>query len=52
VEDDTGRLWLHMMDLNMFIYGGKTLPADLKAGAIRVRDALEKIIHGAAEGEF
>ncbi|CAK0750458.1 hypothetical protein CCP4SC76_2120001 [Gammaproteobacteria bacterium] len=25
VEDKTGRLWLHMMDLDMFIHGGKTL---------------------------
>jgi len=52
VEDGHGRLWLHTMDLDMFIYGGKPLPPDLKAGAIKVRDALDKILHGAAEGEF
>ncbi|MEI6415316.1 MAG: hypothetical protein WCP34_13790 [Pseudomonadota bacterium] len=31
-----------MMDLDMFIHGGKPLPPEVRAGAIRVRDALEK----------
>ena len=52
VEDAAGRLWLHMMDLDMFIHGGKPLPQDVKQGAIKVRDALDKILKGAAEGEF
>lgn len=52
VEDGEGRLWLHMMDLDFFIHGGKPLPAKVKEGAIRVRDSLEKILHGAAKGEF
>ena len=52
VEDGKGRLWLHMMDLDAFIYGGKPLPEEVKAGAIKVRDALDKILQGAAEGEF
>lgn len=52
VEDQKGRLWLHMMSLDMFIHGGKPLPPDLKAGAIKVRDALDKIMQGAASGEF
>lgn len=52
VEDKTGRLWLHMMDLNVFIYGGKPLPPEVKEGAIKVRDALDKILEGAAKGEF
>jgi len=33
---------MHMMDLDMFIHGGKPLPPEVRAGAIRVRDALEK----------
>lgn len=52
VEDGEGRLWLHMMDLDLFIYGGKPLPQEVRQGAIQVRDALEKILRGAAEGEF
>ena len=51
-EDKNGRLWLHMMSLDFFIHGGKPLPPDLKAGAIKVRDALDKIMRGAAAGEF
>ncbi len=31
---------------------GKPLPPDLKAGAVKVRDALDKIMKGAAAGEF
>ena len=52
VEDGEGRLWLHMMDLDAFIYGGKPLPEKVKTGAIKVRDALDKILQGASEGEF
>lgn len=52
VEDAQGKLWLHMMDLDMFIHGGKPLPPNVKEGAIRVRDALDKILRGAAKGEF
>ncbi len=52
VEDDDGRLSLHMMNLDMFIHGGKPLPPKVKEGAIRVRDALDKMLAGAAKGEF
>lgn len=52
VEDESGRLTLNMMDLDMFIHGGKPLPPDLKEGAIRVSEALDKIMQGAAAGEF
>jgi len=51
-EDKNGRLFLHMMSLDPFISAGKPLPPDLKAGAIKVRDALDKIMQGAASGEF
>jgi uncharacterized protein (DUF302 family) len=51
-EDKNGRLFLHMMSLDPFISGGKPLPPDLKAGAVKVRDALDKIMRGAASGEF
>ena len=51
-DDGTGKLWLHMMDLTLFIHGGKTLPADVREGALRVRDTLETILKGAANGEF
>jgi len=52
VEDKEGRLWLYSMNLDLMIYGGTQLPADLKASALRVRDTLRAIMDGAAAGEF
>lgn len=52
IEDKSGRLWLYTMNLDLMIYGGKTLPPDLKAGAIKVRDTIKAMIEGAAKGEF
>lgn len=52
VQDKQGRLWLHTMNLDMMIHGGKELPPDLKAGAIKVRDTIKAIMEGAAKGEF
>lgn len=52
VEDEEGRLWLHMMDLDMFIHGGRALPDPVREGALRVRDSLNLILDGAAVGEF
>ena len=52
VEDPEGRLTLHMMELDLMIHGGRPLPPEVKEGAIRVRDALDKILKGAASGEF
>jgi len=52
VQDPDGTLWLQMMDLEMLIYGGKPLPPELKAAAIKVREALNKLVIGAAQGEI
>ena len=52
VEDADGRLWLYSMNLDLMIYGGKALPDELKTAALRVRDALRKMMTGAAAGEF
>lgn len=52
VEDPDGSLSLHMMDLDMLIYGGKPLPPELKAGAIKVRDKLNTLMERAAAGDF
>lgn len=52
VEDNGGRLWLYSMNLDLMIHGGKELPEDLKASAIRVRDTMRRIMEGAAAGEF
>jgi uncharacterized protein (DUF302 family) len=52
VEDLDGRLWLHSMNLDLMIHGGKELPPDLKEGALLVRKNLLEIMNGAAKGEF
>ena len=52
VEDNDGRFWLYSMNLDLMIHGGRELPDDLKASAIRVRDTIWEIMQGAAAGEF
>lgn len=52
IEDKSGRLWLYSMNLDLMIYGGKTLPPELKEGAINVRNTIKAMMEGAARGEF
>ena len=52
VEDSKGRLWLHSMNLDLMIHGGKELPPDLKKSSLRVRDVIKEMMDGAAKGEF
>ena len=52
VEDKSGKLWLHTMNLDLMIYGGTELPPELKESAIRVRNTIKEIMEGAAAGEF
>ena len=52
VEGADGHLGLYSMNLDFMIHGGKKLPPDLKADAIRVRDTIKFMMEGAARGEF
>jgi hypothetical protein len=52
VEDQEGRLWLHSMNLDLMIHGGKELPPELKKEALRVRNIIVSMMEGAAAGEF
>ena len=52
VEHADGRLWLYSMNLDLMIYGGTRLPAELRDDAIRVRDTLREMMQMAAAGEF
>ncbi len=52
VEGLDGRLWLHSMNLDLMIHGGKELPPDLKSEAIRVWETIQAMMQGAAAGEF
>jgi len=52
VQNPDGKLWLYSMNLDLMIHGGRPLPEDLHASAIRVRDTIKTIMEGAAKGEF
>ena len=52
VEDETGKLWIYTLDMDLMIYGGQPIPPALKAEAITVRDTLNEIMERAAEGDF
>ena len=52
VEDETGQLWIYTLDMDMMIYGGKTLPPELLEEALNVKDIMQDILKRAAEGDF
>lgn len=52
VEDKSGKLWLYTMNLDMMIHGGRRLPEELRKEALRVRNVIWEMVHGAAKGEF
>lgn len=52
LEDGRGRLWLYTLNLDPMIYGGKPLPPDLKAEALKVRETLLAILDRGASGAF
>ncbi len=52
VEDGNGDLWVTTLDMDMMIYGGKTLPPELLKEALAVKDIMQDILARAAEGDF
>ncbi len=52
VEDETGQLWIYTLDMDMMIYGGKTLPPELLKEALEVKDIMQDILARASEGDF
>ncbi len=52
VEDKTGQLWLYSLNMDLMIYGGRPLPADLKSEAEHVKEVMLEIMDRAAEGDF
>ena len=52
VEDENGDLWITTLDMDMMIHGGKTLPPELLAEALEVKDIMLDILERAAEGDF
>jgi len=52
LEDKQGQLWLYSLNMDMMIYGGTPLPADLKEEALRVKRIIQDIMQRGATGEF
>jgi uncharacterized protein (DUF302 family) len=52
VEDENGELWITTLNMDMMIHGGKTLPPELLAEALEVKDIMLDILNRAAEGDF
>ena len=52
VEDESGKLWLYTMNMDMMIHGGTELPAELFEEASEVKAIILDILNRGAEGEF
>jgi len=52
VEDQSGKLWLYSLNMDMMIHGGTELPADLFDEANQVKEIIVDIMNRGAEGEF
>ena len=52
IEDPDGKLWIYTLNMDMMIHGGKPLPDDLKAEAIKVKNIMLDIMNRGAAGDF
>jgi uncharacterized protein (DUF302 family) len=52
VEDKQGKYNLYSLDMDMMIYGGKTLPPELLAEAQKVQEIITDIMKRGAAGDF
>ncbi len=52
IEDPQGKLWLYTLNMDMMIYGGKTLPEPLRKEAIAVKETILDIMKRGSTGEF
>jgi len=52
VEDAEGQLWIYTLNMDLMIYGGKTLPPELLAEALEVKETMLQILERAAMGDF
>jgi len=52
IEDTSGKLWLYTLNMDIMIYGGKTLPDAIKEEAIQVKEIMLDIMNRGASGDF
>ena len=52
LEDETGKLWLYSLNMDLMIHGGMPLPDELKKEALNVKKIILDIMKRGASGEF
>jgi len=52
VEGKDGQFRLYSLNMDLMIYGGAELPADLKQEALRIKETIQKIMASGASGDF
>ena len=52
LQDKQGKLWIYSLNMDLMIYGGKPLPPELKAEALKVKKIILEIMNRGAAGEF
>ena len=52
VEDKQGQAWLYSLNMDLMIYGGEPLPAELKEEAMNVKKIILDIMQKGAAGDF
>ena len=52
VEDKQGRLWIYTLNMDPMIHGGKPLPPELKAEAIKVKEIMLDVLDRGSKGDF
>jgi uncharacterized protein (DUF302 family) len=54
VEDDDGHRWMYTMSMELMLFGGHTLPADMLKQAKHVRDTMYLMVNqaGKVDGDF
>ena len=52
IEDKAGKYHLYSLDMDLMIYGGKSLPAELHAEAVKVQEIMTDIMKRGASGDF
>ena len=52
VEDESGKLWLYTLNMDMMIHGGRELPPELLDEALGVKEIILDIMNRGAKGDF
>ncbi len=52
VEDKQGKMWIYTLNMDPMIHGGKPLPPDLKAEALKVKEIMLDVLARGASGDF